>query len=1034
MARSKVLISRITRLIETNGRIGEGMALVAEYSEAVGKANDRLDKVIEAMDAKQVSEAVRILQEQPPLVDEVSVLDFSQLDLLAELAKKRGWSVPARIDKNAFEKAMMLRTDAAVAEPLLKMYRKAVRLNDTRLSVQTLRQLAEVDHSQDWKANLAQAEAALRKLMHVDFTRAKEKGDRDEMARIASEYVSGEFLAAPVGKAADEIIGFLEAEDRAGKRRKVEENLGIIKSCNEGEWDRGLVERMVEEIDALAEGGAEISDADRGAVAMARERCAAERAAEARELEERRIAEERERRWRECREALFVAVEHEDVAEIRKTRAATEFEDRPPEEELLRKADMIVRRAEELRVRKLRIVVIAAVIVLGCVLAVSWKVLKEKEFDEACKKEAEKLASLEKGADAVKTLGDELRRIRESDPDVYRAAGVNDYEGRLAELIRKTADRTNEVVSLLGELEACASTGWADVGDGKKVETWIATVKTLTGDDGNNKLTPDDVNYKRRLAKAELSWQEVKSRREKEKKEKAAQLHETLVAQAASVAKSLKTSYAGPLLLKDAESCVKSIKSWRRDYGGVVPELDNAAAKAEASVAEARKSQEDYVAAVGKMNGAADAKGVLEARRELKEFYGGFREVASLAPLAFSCAEAQAVVDGAVGENSAVDGEIHGGLSDGFFAVFLEKIRGIADVPAFYSLYGIKWPAKDKTRYCAVASGKPEISQPSARMPWEVNGTIIMLRAGSYEQTGLFTTGPWESDRPLFETLATTDEIRELVELANREGVTAGKMKEHLFGRVREHLKAAGGQYVADEEVNGDIGYAGYLSSDWYPAIRRVQMLKYYLEWLGELGALPDSPGIKKWIEMVGEYAQPVTIEDIPDDLTWVCLKDRRVSRRNADCAVLLSKMAQSWQKDLDAGRKSRSAQGDIAQWRVAYAGKFSFKPGHPAYEKDANAVFPDVSPDVKKDHPLYVLGKEGDRLVLKKALVAQNGNWAVVAGMKGECRPGAPLFHVSQRGAFIDTAAEFKRLADGLSEDEAKKLAKGIQLFDTGR
>ena len=92
--RTNVLISRISRLVETVGESGEGALLADEYATAVNKANRRLEAVIAAADAKSISDAIRLLNEEPPLLEEISTLDFFQLQDWESLCDMNGWKNP----------------------------------------------------------------------------------------------------------------------------------------------------------------------------------------------------------------------------------------------------------------------------------------------------------------------------------------------------------------------------------------------------------------------------------------------------------------------------------------------------------------------------------------------------------------------------------------------------------------------------------------------------------------------------------------------------------------------------------------------------------------------------------------------------------------------------------------------------------------------------------------------------------------------------------------------------------------------------
>ena len=187
--KSTILVSRIARVIETEGAVGEGAALAEAYAEAVRNVNQRLEAVQTSIDAKQVSDAVRMLEDPPRLLDEVGVLDFNQLPDWEVLCSRNNWTPPVKLDKALLERVLMLNESTEIVEPFLRMYRKAVRTNNNKLAVQSLRRLVQIDHSQNWKVNIVQAEEAVQKQLVADFRAAKTAGNKDEVERLSQEFV-----------------------------------------------------------------------------------------------------------------------------------------------------------------------------------------------------------------------------------------------------------------------------------------------------------------------------------------------------------------------------------------------------------------------------------------------------------------------------------------------------------------------------------------------------------------------------------------------------------------------------------------------------------------------------------------------------------------------------------------------------------------------------------------------------------------------------------------------------------------------------
>lgn len=286
--KSTILISRIVRVVETEGSVGDGAILAEEYSAAVRKLNSRLESVQTAMDAKQISDAVRMMEDSPRILEEAGVLDFNQLPNWIALCARKRWANPVTIDKALLERVLILNESTEAVEPFLRMYRKAVRTNNNSLALQSLRRLVQIDHSQNWKSNLRQTEESVQKQMVADFRSAKRANNISEMDRISSEFADANWLEVPTTKGVDEIRLYIAEKEAARRTVEGAENLSIIRRCANEEWNRDLVFSMLKAIDYLSEKGFVVPAADLDLLAACRKRCA-----------EEMEAEYRENRWKE---------------------------------------------------------------------------------------------------------------------------------------------------------------------------------------------------------------------------------------------------------------------------------------------------------------------------------------------------------------------------------------------------------------------------------------------------------------------------------------------------------------------------------------------------------------------------------------------------------------------------------------------------------------------------------------------------------------------------------------------------------------
>ena len=204
--KSGILVAKIGRAIETGGATEDGAALAGQYAEAANALNARLDAVVALIDSKQVSDAVRIMEEEPRLLDEINALDFMRLPDWDVVCVRRGWARPPKLDKTHIDRVLLETGSMAAAESYLRMYRRAVRVNDQRLAVTSLRQLSKADSTKDWRENLLKAEVTLQARIAEEFRKARDGGDADKALQIARDFRGEPWLEQPSGKGAMDML------------------------------------------------------------------------------------------------------------------------------------------------------------------------------------------------------------------------------------------------------------------------------------------------------------------------------------------------------------------------------------------------------------------------------------------------------------------------------------------------------------------------------------------------------------------------------------------------------------------------------------------------------------------------------------------------------------------------------------------------------------------------------------------------------------------------------------------------------------
>lgn len=1009
--KSTILISRIMRVIETEGAVGEGASLAEEYSAAVRQVNTRLEAVQTSIDAKQVSDAVRMMEDAPRLLDEVGALDFNQLPDWEVLCTRNNWATPLKIDKTLLERVLMLNESTEVVEPFLRMYRKAVRTNNSKLAVQSLRKLVQIDNSQNWKVNLVQAEEAVQKQLVADFRAAKTSGNIDETDRVAQELVETNWSEPPASKGIEE-IRFYIAEKEA-KRRNVEgaEDLSIIRRCMSENWNRPLAFSMLQAVDGLVEKGFKLQAADRDTVDSCRKRCADE-------ME----AEEKERRWKDLCEQLHAAIQQENTAAIRDVLSAPEFLDREPDPDLIKQAQLVIQHEEAARKRKVMQIAVCAMACLLAVLGVSGWWLKQKLFNDRCEGEAIKLAALQKGAHAVDRLTEALRKLQSDDPDVYADPRVNVFDGKLKTMRIQMAARTNEIAFVLTELKALKEAKWGD-----SVEAVTSRIERV-----NAIIAKDDDAYRADFIAIKAAWTDHCEEVDTTNRNAATKFHETLISHIKVIADRLKSELISDELTKEVSSCKASVEEWKRVHSQHAPNLEVAVDEVEKSLGEAENTQRNLQEAIKKLSGSTTAKDYLAARKVLVEFYSGYPFVKTIGDHPIAPEDAAAVIAGESTEQKSYASLLKVGVDDATFKTFVtDNVASLAEIPSYYSLYGIAVSGGSHQYYFAMCKGKPQIKPPpSYDTNYQIGGELLDLRKGEMVQQ---ISRSANGGKPVYKSLPATDEIKNVVDLSCQPSLSLVKFEAEIMKIVAGHLKEASKKDFIKNEVEV-YGKQYEFAMDRYPAIRRVQLLQLYFSWLkDDLKMMPHDGSLSHWLERVEALAQPIRVDDVPEDLTWTYMREARVRQRNSECARLLSQMAsQKFIDEYRAWKNARVALRKLMEWKIEYAGCNAYDPYDARWAVDHSTVLPSVLGSVKKDHPLYVLRKENETLVLKRALIPyKNGTtWAIAPGMSKAFMAGDPLFQVAVDGKYIDAEESIRGILREIPEVTARQFAAKIPLF----
>lgn len=1034
MMKSGILVAKIGRAIETGGAAEDGATLAGQYAEAANALNARLDAVVALIDSKQVSDAVRIMEDAPRLLDEINALDFMRLPDWDVICVRRGWQRPPKLDKTHIERVILETGSMAAAESYLRMYRRAVRVNDQRLAVTSLRQLSKTDSTKDWKDNLLKAETTLQARIAEEFRKARDGGDADKALQIARDFRSEPWLEQPSGKSAMDMFAYTDAADAAERAREGAENVSLLAKMFDDDWNTDSALSLLQGIDRIVEAGWAVPSEAREVVDKCRSRCEAD-------LAER----EREAQWKACCEDLYAAVQREDAAAVRETMAAFGSLDREPEEELFRKAQLVVLHDEEKRRRKMTLVTVCVVASLAAFIGISIILFNHKKFNDECIAEAAELEALAT-SDNPEPLRHKLERLKREKPKVSADSRIDAYDARLDDLVTKNATRTNELVRILGDLEAKMQNEWKDASD-TEVTEHLANAKAL--------VRNHDRDYDKRLKAVSTSYKVFQSDNKAERRKNAEQFRETLLLQLEDAISSLKSQFADDAMRKKVDGINTSLGKWRDTFAEAQPDLDAEVNEADKRFAEANAIQDNLTNALARLKAASNAVEIVEARDALLKHYGDFDVVNTLLPLPYAKDDIAAMLDGSSKEMETFDGLFESGVSDEEFRDFLkDKVIRYRNNPSYYSLFGVFatcWMGGSRRdgQMIVMAKGEPKIGKVAQyKSDIRVKGdgeNLFDFTPGKeggrsesidFKKGGNAGLGEMSIDDPVVALLEPSREIREIVDEAESLGLTQRGFVETILKKIDAHVaETRGDSYVIQESDSlRSVGQGAI------PAARRVKFLKMYVGWLRDnLKAMPPMSGVDEPLRDLMRLSQTVEIEGMPNELTWACLYERRVRTRNVDCAkYLANRFPTNFTARFRQAVKVRSAMAPLSKMKVESAGKIAFDPTRKDFSVNPNDIILEIPKDIQIDHPLYVLRKDKEVLRLKKAVVPWKGGWAIASKeIKAEFLRGEPLFQISVDGKTVDFEKEVARIVGELPKDsagDAEAYLKDVPYFGDKR
>lgn len=393
-----------------------------------------------------------------------------------------------------------------------------------------------------------------------------------------------------------------------------------------------------------------------------------------------------------------------------------------------------------------------------------------------------------------------------------------------------------------------------------------------------------------------------------------------------------------------------------------------------ATFLEREKRQGEAQKALEAVRTATTVLALETSRLRLVRDFADYGKVRGWRPVWATAERVKSVFSGQSDEMKRFKSSVTPETSESEFKDFTASIRGIRELEALYSLYGVREDCE--LWYNVIAKGRPIINEVTrgGMRAYTVSGSLLMAKKleirEEYEWTLSRQKDAYGNPVKLMtppELLPPSKEFREVVNfVADSENLTQDELAEEFLKRIEAHIRAVSSDWTRTErkkekvkvsEVNvfhdvvvtnaGTINVfrdvvvtntwikaerkaekTPYLAPGRYPASVRVQMLDHYCSWLQALNRYGEGAPYGKLVEKCARLAKPVHLEQVEDALTWACTNSEAVRKRNTACADFLEKFPRDFAEKVRKWNRVRSELArHVGRFTLRFVGKTVYDP-----------------------------------------------------------------------------------------------------------
>jgi hypothetical protein len=950
---SALLVSKIQRLLDTDGQCGDGAAIAGDYVAAVNRVNRRLNTCMTYLAEAQHSEAIRIAEESPAILDECATLSFVQFQAWQELCRESGWPTAESINEYSIEKLNAVYASASALEPLLKLYRKAVRSQDPMLVIRCLRRIITMDKgNQTWRQDLASFETRYLVALKEQFKQATAAQDKETLFRIAEEIETGGWIAPIDGTLLVGISDMRKADQKASWNVQFSENITLLHDAYVTK-DFDKTQKYLANVQGMEKQGFVIPPPAKAVLEEMSEWCATLALEKAKETARRKLSVD-----------LHKAIELADEHQIRSLLSSPEFLEISPDEDLTRRARITLQRFEFKRSQ--RRTQICSLIAFALVAVTAAGGFKYKQFLHTANRNALvqrlELAYSQENEEALQAI---FQEIKTSDPKLYADGVVKIWEQKRSDLAQQTALKRQSFDHLSDELQSMADTRFANC-DKDSVKSKLAEAKQVQ--------PKNDLARGAKLAKIVASFFESCEAETKNAEQTAEKKLEPILSQSTEIQQQLQAEKLTDTLKNRVGQLKKSFADWQNSYSNQFPLQEVRCKSSAAALANAEQEAQSVFDQLKQIESAKTIEDWMSSRDTLVKYCASYPEVKPLMGLMKN--PYKEAVDGTLSVfrlTTERAKKYEWAASNEKLEAVCTDIKEYADVDSQTKMYGI-YTRGGTLKGSKVFSLKVPTIKPAAKGATgvEITGMLFLPNRNMDGFTDEKVPAAVSVD---FALMPHCKYFNRLIEKASEPPETALAMVSFL---LEESQKILG-----DAELTN---------------VKRVQLLHVYYGYIATLANISVDPDFAELTKTLQRLGKPLPIA-ADSSISWLFTEQKDVQDREKECAAFLK------QNDdfVDRIKKTLCIQAiaaAMASQQVTFVGSAKLEGNNLFVFAGARASCNSV----------FALRMEDDSFKLRHVLQV-TGDTVALASKDTVLLPGEPLFAFSYKSQITSLPGEVKRV-----------------------